>query len=259
MAIDQMPSFNPPPAAPAQPAFPAPTGGPPGGGFGAPPPGDPNMGGQGGFGAPAPGGYGQPAPGGYGAPPQDPNMGGQGGFGAPAPGGYGQPAPGGYGQPAPGGYGAPQQDPMAQQQMGYGQQPQMGYGQQANQFGAAPMGMGGGYGGGPGGAGPVGQTRNPVMTLVLSFVCCLYGLYQQWTMLNELQAYTRDDSFKPWYMFIPLLNLYFLLIKVPEQVTKAKQMAGSRNPQAAGIVLYFFISYYALAKDLNEVWNPQQA
>lgn len=190
------------------------------------------------------------------------------------PGGYGQQPqqPGGYGQ-QPGGYGQ-QPDPMMGQQPGYGmQQPQqqMGYGQQPaygapqggapmaapGQFGAAPMGMGGGFGGGPGGAGPVGQTRNPVMTLVISLVCCLYGLYQQWTMLNELQAYTRDENFKPWYMFIPLLNLYFLLIKVPEQVTKAKQMAGSRNPQAAGIVLYFFISYYALAKDLNEVWSPQ--
>ncbi|MBK8256009.1 MAG: zinc ribbon domain-containing protein [Polyangiaceae bacterium] len=257
MAIDQLPGFNPPPAPPAQPGFPPPGGGPPGGGFGAPQP-DPNAGGFGG-----PPAYGQPPPGGY----VDPSVQASGGFGQPqAPGGYGQPAPGGYGQP----------DPMMGQpgmggQPGYGQQPQMGYGgapggfgapgggapmAAPGQFGAAPMG--GGYGGGGmGGAGPVGQVRNPVMTLVISLFCCLYGIYQQWTMLNELQAYTRDDSFKPWYMFIPLLNLYFLLFKVPEQVTKAKQMAGSRNPQASSIVVYFFIFYYALAKDLNEVWQPQ--
>jgi hypothetical protein len=57
-------------------------------------------------------------------------------------------------------------------------------------------------------------------------------------------------------MFIPLLNYYFLWVKVPEQVTKAKQMAGSRNPQSAGIVFYIFLPLYALSKDLNEVWDP---
>jgi hypothetical protein len=120
------------------------------------------------------------------------------------------------------------------------------------QFGAAPMG-------GPGAMQPGGfrgETRNPVMVLVLGMLCCFYAIWQMWAMLNELQQYTRDDEFKPWYMFIPLLNYYFLWVKVPEQVTKAKQMAGSRNPQASGIVLYIFLAPYALAKDLNEVWDP---
>jgi hypothetical protein len=127
------------------------------------------------------------------------------------------------------------------------------------QFGG-PMGAPGQYGAPGGGAmmggGGKGQTRNPVTVLILSYVCCFYLLFQMWTMLNELQAYTRDEEFKPWYMFIPLLNYYFLWIKVPEQVTRAKQMAGSRNPQAQGIVLYIFLGPYALAKDLNEVWDP---
>lgn len=121
-------------------------------------------------------------------------------------------------------------------------------------MGAPPGGFGG-----PmmaGGAGPKGEMRNPVTTLIIGFVCCVYALYQQWTMLNELQAYTRDEEFKPWFMFIPLLNLYFLFIKVPEQVGRAKQMAGSRNPQPQSIVLYIFIGLYALSKDLNEVWDP---
>ena len=118
--------------------------------------------------------------------------------------------------------------------------------------------MGGGMMGG-GGGGFRGQTRNPVMTLVISMVCCFYGIFQLWTMLNELQQYTKDENFKPFYMFIPLLGLYFMLIKVPEQVAKAKQMAGSRNPQPANIVMYIFLSYYALAKDLNEVWDPMAA
>jgi hypothetical protein len=42
-------------------------------------------------------------------------------------------------------------------------------------------------------------------------------------------------------MFVPFLNYYFLWIKVPEQVAKAKQKAGSRNPQSASIVMYIFL------------------
>lgn len=224
MAIDQMPGFAPPPAPAPQappPGFPPPAGGPPGGGFGAP--------------APQAGPYGQP-------PQGDPNA-----FGAPPGGGFGQ-QPGGYGAPPQqqmGGYGAPQ---------GFGG-PQGGAPLAApGQFGAAPMGMGG-FGGGAGG--PVGQTRNPVMVFVLSAICGFYGLFSVWTMLNELKAYTRDENFKPWMIFIPFLGIYFWLFKVPEQVTRAKQMAGSRNPQSAGLFMYWLFGLYFLAKDLNEVWNPQ--
>jgi hypothetical protein len=152
---------------------------------------------------------------------------------------------------------------MAQQQQGYGAAPGGAYGMPgggaqmapAGQFGMGGLGGGGGMMGGGGGF--KGQMRNPTTTLIISFVCCFYGIYQLWTMLNELQQYTKDENFKPFYMFIPVLGLYFMLIKVPEQVTKAKQMAGSRNPQAAGLVMYLFLIYYALAKDLNEVWDPQ--
>lgn len=239
--------YGPPPADPGY-------GQPPGGGY-APP--------QNPYGAPADQGYGQPpGGGGYGPPP-----GAQGGYGAPQ-GGYGAPQQGGYGAPQ-GGYGAPQG--------GYGAPPDQGYGQPQQGYGAPP---GGAYGmpqggaplavpnqqygmtgpGGQGGAmtqaGPRGQTRNPVTVLLLSFVCCFFGLYQSWMMLNELQQYTRDENFKPFYMFIPVLGIYFMLVKVPEQVARAKQMAGSRSQQPANIVLYLFLAQYALAKDLNEVWDP---
>jgi hypothetical protein len=80
------------------------------------------------------------------------------------------------------------------------------------------------------GGGMKGQTRNPVTVLIISFVCCFYAIWQMWQMLTELQAYTRDEEFKPWYMFIPLLNYYFLWIKVPEQITRAKpDSASARN------------------------------
>jgi hypothetical protein len=117
------------------------------------------------------------------------------------------------------------------------------------------MGPTTGYGG-PMASGFRGQTRNPVTVLVLSCVCFVYALYQAWMMLNELQQYTRDEDFKPFYVFIPLLGAYFMWVKVPEQVTRAKQMAGSRNPQASSIALYILLSPFALAKDLNEIWDP---
>ncbi|KYF65969.1 hypothetical protein BE15_03665 [Sorangium cellulosum] len=104
-----------------------------------------------------------------------------------------------------------------------------------------------------------GETRNPITVCVIGMVCFVYAIWQLWAMLNELQQATKDPEFKPWYVFIPLLNYYFLWVKVPEQVTRAKQMAGSRNPQAEGIVLYIFLPLYALAKDLNEVWDPNAA
>jgi hypothetical protein len=161
----------------------------------------------------------------------------------------------------PQGYGQPQQ------QMGYGQ-PQGGFGAPQGgaalgapgQFGAAPMGMGGFGGGGGGGGGPVGQTRNPVMVLVLSMITCgLYGMYAVWTMLNELKDYTRDESFKPWQIFIPLLGAYFWLFKVPEQVGKAKQMAGSRNQQSAGFIFYWCSASTPSRRTCNEVWRSPQS
>jgi len=136
-------------------------------------------------------------------------------------------------------------------------------------YGGAPMGgpggmggpmggpgMGGPMGGGPGAGGPKGQTRNPVMVLVLGMVCCVYALIQCWSMLSEMKEYTRDEEFKPWFMLIPFLNYYFLWVKVPEQVRKAKQMAGSRNPEPQSIVFYILLFPFALAKDLNGVWDP---
>jgi len=97
------------------------------------------------------------------------------------------------------------------------------------------------------------------MVLVLGFLCCFYLLFQMWSMLSELKTYTRDDSFKPWWLFVPFLNYYFLWVVVPAQVRKAKQMAGCSNPEPQNIVLYIFLGPFALATDLNHVWDPGSA
>src|SRR5262249_52989752 len=152
--------------------------------------------------------------------------------------------------PMAGGFGGPP---------AYGGNPGQGYGQPMGA--GAPGAMAPAFGGpsamaptaGAGamaGAGARGKTRNPVMTLLLGMICPIYALIALWGMLSELQQYTNDENFKPWYILIPFLGIYFMLVKVPEQVTRAKQMAGSRNPQASGFFMYFLFGLYALAKDL---------
>ncbi len=134
---------------------------------------------------------------------------------------------------------------------------------QPNQYGgmSAPMGGGGqmmmgGQGGGGGMQGPRGQTRNTTTALLGTLFCCgMYHLIGGYGMLNELKQYTKDESLQPWHMFIPVLNL-LMILKLPDIVTRAKQMAGSRNPQSAGLVMYLFLMPFALAKDLNQVWDP---
>ena len=76
-------------------------------------------------------------------------------------------------------------------------------------------------------------------------------------MLKELKNFTQDPEFNWWFIFIPCLNYYFMWLKVPEQVGKAKQMARSQRP-ARGIVVYVFLFLYALAADLNDIANPNQ-
>jgi hypothetical protein len=216
--------FGAPPEAAGQPpgGFP-----PPGGGFGAPPPG------QGGFGAPPPGGgFGAPPPGGgYGSPPPG------GGFGAPPGGGYGAPQggfgapqqPGGYGgTPSPGGYGAPQG--------GYGGP------------GAAPIVPS------PGGRGPIGKTRNPVMVLVIGALCFVYALIQFWGMLNELKAFRGKDDINPILFFVPILGI-IQMWNLPPKILEAKQMAGVPNAQVGSPILYLFLALYLLPADLNEIWQ----
>lgn len=107
------------------------------------------------------------------------------------------------------------------------------------------------------GGGPVGQTRNPVMVLLISFICFFYYIISMMKMLEELKAYTGNQEITPWHILIPYYNLYLAFIKLPKWVGEAKQKAGSQNPQPMGGILYVLLGPYALASDLNQVWNPR--
>jgi hypothetical protein len=149
--------------------------------------------------------------------------------------------------------------------------PAQNYGAAPGAYGAAPAGYGPAAGamvaagaGAMQGYAPPGQPvgtrgtmRNPVMTLVLGYVTCgIYAAFAVYSMLKELRNYLGKDEIVPWHIFIPFWNYVVFLAKLPNWVTEAKQRAGSRNPQSAGPVLYFFLGLYFLPKDLNEVWDP---
>jgi hypothetical protein len=95
----------------------------------------------------------------------------------------------------------------------------------------------------------------PMLALVGSLVALagsIYFLITMVKMLNELKAFTNNPDFNWWFILIPCLNYYFLWIKVPEEVGKAKQMAGLNQP-ARSILLYILIAPFALASDLNDI------
>ena len=108
----------------------------------------------------------------------------------------------------------------------------------------------------PGGAGPLPQIRNPMTTFFMLFIP-VYGLIVLITMLQELKNFTQDPGFKWWGFLIPCYGFYWLLFVVPQQVSKAKMMAGSLRP-VRGLLHYWFIPGYALAADLNEVADPNR-
>ncbi len=127
---------------------------------------------------------------------------------------------------------------------------------------AAAGGAMGAVGGAMMGAGGAGMTgpgqkptiRNPVMTMLMTFIP-IYGIIVYYGMIKELKNFTQDPGFFMWGWLIPCFNFYWMLLLLPQQVTKAKQMAGSPKP-ARGIIFYWFIGPYALAADLNEVADP---
>jgi len=122
----------------------------------------------------------------------------------------------------------------------------------------------GGYGGMPGGGAPmvavgaggrpIGQTRNPIMVLVVGSICFIYAIMQFWGMLNELKAFRGKDDINPIMMFVPIMNI-IMFWGLPAKVLEAKQMAGVPNAQVSHPILYLFLGSYFLPADLNEIWQ----
>lgn len=94
-----------------------------------------------------------------------------------------------------------------------------------------------------------------VLANVFSLVGMLWVGFIMFRLSSELKNFTNSPDFAPWMAFVPCLNIYFFVVKVPAEMTKAKQMAGVQNP-TKGVVLYLFVAPWALASDLNDIAGP---
>jgi hypothetical protein len=108
--------------------------------------------------------------------------------------------------------------------------------------------------GASGARGPVGKVRNPIMVLVLGYICFVYLFIAYWSMLNELKAFRGKDDITPILFFIPVLG-WILMWGLPAKMLEAKQMAGVPNPQVVHPILYLLLGPYFLPADLNEVFQ----
>jgi hypothetical protein len=174
----------------------------------------------------------------------------------------------------------------------YGQQANQGFQQAGQQMNQAFGQMGQALGAMPGVAGAMGAMglqggsrptrRNAIMTQIIPFAVMFGGailagilavaitpelgmlgslanlvgyvlmVVSYAKMTNELKSVTQNASFAWWPIFIPFYNLYWMLILLPAEVTKAKQMLGVQQP-TRNIVLYFFFGLYAFSADLNDM------
>jgi len=102
--------------------------------------------------------------------------------------------------------------------------------------------------------GPVGTTRNPLLVLVFSMLCFVYGMIQLFQMVSELKDFRRQDDIHPILVFVPVLGLIEMW-RLPEKVLDAKRQAGVANPEVVHPILYVLLGIYFLPNDLNEVWQ----
>jgi len=94
-----------------------------------------------------------------------------------------------------------------------------------------------------------------VLANVFSLVGMLWVGFIMFRLSSELKNFTNSPDFAPWMSFVPCLNLYFFVVKVPAEMTKAKQMVGVQNPTKSA-VLYLFVAPWAIASDLNDIAGP---
>jgi hypothetical protein len=115
------------------------------------------------------------------------------------------------------------------------------------------MAPAGGPGAMMGGGGARPTIRNPVVTLLLMMIP-FYNLFLIYSMIHELKEFTRDGEFFEFGWIVPCYSLYWFFVPLREQIAKGKQMAGAPPPQS--IVIFFLLFAYAMAKDLNQIADP---
>ena len=71
-------------------------------------------------------------------------------------------------------------------------------------------------------------------------------------MVSEIKSVTKNANFAWWWVIIPIYGIYWMVILLPQEVANAKRTVGAQEPTRSP-VLYFFVSLYALASDVNDI------
>ena len=71
-------------------------------------------------------------------------------------------------------------------------------------------------------------------------------------LVNEVKSVTNNAAFAWWWALVPVYNVYWMVLLVPQEVANAKRMVGAQEPVRSP-VLYFFLFLYALASDVNDL------
>jgi hypothetical protein len=100
--------------------------------------------------------------------------------------------------------------------------------------------------------GPIGQVRNPIMVMLVGYICFLYGLMQMRAIDGELNKFLgrNQDGSILWFLF-PLLPL----LSMPKLMAEARAKAGTATQGNGSLIMYLLFGYFFITKDANEVWE----
>ena len=110
-----------------------------------------------------------------------------------------------------------------------------------------------------------GEVRNPMTVWLLTlFTCGIYPLYWWYTIGNELKNYLGKDELNPVMdlviVFVCGLYLWYLPIKYGKLIQEAQQRAGIADAEDQGVkfLLFMFLcnfGYSKMQEELNRVWE----
>lgn len=87
---------------------------------------------------------------------------------------------------------------------------------------------------------------------VIQLAMSIWLLINLLKCLDEMRNAAGNPAFPRWPIIVPIYNLIYMLMMVPKEMQKAKQMRGMQ-PTTRNLALYFFFPVFALQSDLNDL------
>lgn len=117
------------------------------------------------------------------------------------------------------------------------------------------MQPGPGFGAGPLTSGPVGTIRNPILSILsICFCCPFYAFYQSYKTEEELKRFLgKSDGPSILWFLLPIVPI----LAAPKLIAEARAKAGCKTQGEPSTFGYYFMGYYLLLKDANEIWESQ--